>query len=142
MNNTPQSAPSLFRIIVLHGGPKDSHTSTETYLVAESEEEVCSWIDREKNHGLWFDEDEDADPNVRSDDSGNEIPFRQWVMLKHGDLEDEEGWSDAYYGVTKWGWEAIEASPDDIATLLRLGIAVKVTDSTGSDVYRALNPAE
>lgn len=124
--NTPQ----LFRIIVLHGAPKDIHQSTETYLVAESEEAVCAWINKEKQHGYWFDEDSEDEPNVRyDDDNETEVPFRDWVMKKRGDLEDEEGWEDAYYGVTKWGWEPVEASGDDIAVLLRLKIAVLATDA-------------
>ena len=45
-------------------------------------------------------------------------------MLKRGDLGDDEGWENAHYGVTKWGWEPIEAGADDIEVLLRLGIAV------------------
>jgi hypothetical protein len=122
----PPATGSLFRIVVLHGAPKDSHKSTETYLVAENEQAVFDWIDKEKNYGAWTEKDEDAEePNVRyaDDDYEKEIPFREWVMLKRGDLDDEEGWENAYYGVTKWGWEPIEASPEDIAVLLRLGIA-------------------
>ena len=115
---------NLYRIIVLHGGPKSSHTSTETYLVAPDEDAVFSWIDDMK-YGLWSDDDED-EPNVRyaDDDYEKEIPFRDWVMLNRGDLKDEEGWGDAYYGVTKWGWEPIEATQEEIQVLLKLGIAV------------------
>ena len=121
METTTQS---LFRIIVLHGAPKDSHTSTETYLVANSEEEVAEWINKEKRHGYWFNDDGD-EPNMRyaDDNYEKEIPFKEWVMIKRGDHKDEEGWEDAYYGVTKWGWEPIEASPEEIQTLLKLGIA-------------------
>lgn len=116
---------NLYRIIVLHGAPKDSHTSTETYLVAENEQEVFDWLNG-KNYGAWTEEvEEGEEPNMRyADDNETEIPFREWVMLKRGDLEDEEGWEDAYYGVTKWGWEPIAATPDEIAILVRLGIAV------------------
>lgn len=123
---TNMSNSSLFRIIVLHGAPKDSHTSTETYLVAEDEAAVFDWINKEKNYGDWAAKDEgDEEPNIRylGDDYENGVTFREWVMFNRGDLEDEEGWEYAYYGVTKWGWEPVEASPEDIATLLRLGIA-------------------
>lgn len=113
---------SLFRIIVLHAAPKDSHTSTETYLVAPSEKAVFLWIDREKNFGAWTDIDQGA--RFADDNYDKEIPFADWVMLKRGDLADEEGWEDAYYGVTKWGWELVAATPEDIAVLLRLGIAI------------------
>jgi hypothetical protein len=116
---------NLYRIIVLHAAPKDSHTSTETYLVAESEEAVAEWINKEKCYGYWFGEDgEEPSTRYADGDYEKEIPFREWVMLKRGDLKDPEGWEDAYYGVTKWGWEPIAATPEDIATLLRLGIAI------------------
>ena len=138
--NNQLTSMNLYRIIVLHGAPKDSHTSTETYLVAENEQEVFAWLNGKnygawteevawlngKNYGAWTEEvEEGEEPNMRyADDNETEIPFREWVMLKRGDLEDEEGWEDAYYGVTKWGWEPIAATPDEIATLVRLGIAV------------------
>lgn len=129
MNKTKESkspSPSLFKIIVLHAGPKDSHTSIETYLVADTEEEVAAWIDREKNSGLWFDDGDDEEPNVRyvDDNCEEEVPFNKWVMLKRGDLEDDEGYDDAYYGVTKWGWEPIPSTPEEIRVMLKLEIAV------------------
>jgi hypothetical protein len=111
---------NLYRIIVLHGAPKDSHTSTETYLVAESEDAVMAWIDKTKNFDGWA----ESDSMRYADDScEKEIPFKEWVMLKRGDLEDEEGWEDSYYGVTKWGWEPITATPEEITVLIKLGIA-------------------
>lgn len=112
----------LYRIIVLHGGPKDSHTSTETYLVAKNDEEVFNYIDTKKNYNFWT----ESESKRYADDNDEEtVTFREWVMLNHGDLEDEEGWEDAYYGVTKWGWEEVSgATESDIKCLLELGIAV------------------
>jgi len=114
---------NLYKIIVLHGALKSSHTSTETYLVAKDENEVFDWIDK-KNHGSWTEDDEE-EPRVKyaDDDYEKEIPFREWVMINRGDLADEDGWEDAYYGVKKWGWELIDASIEDVSVLTRLGIA-------------------
>ena len=117
----------LYRIIVLHGAPKDSHTATETYLAAENEDQVANWIQAEKCYGHWLDDEDGDEPRTRNadDDYEKEISFREWVMLKCGDLEDEEGWEDAYYGVTKWGWsEVADATQQDIDRLVTLGIAV------------------
>lgn len=111
----------LYRIIVLHGAPKGSHTSTETYLAANCESDVFDWI-ANKTYGAWLDDDGE-DPKTRYADDGKEIPFRDWLMANKGDLTDEEGWDDAYYGVTKYGWEEIVATPDEIAVLVKLGIA-------------------
>jgi len=56
----------LYKIIVLHGSPKDSHTSTETYLVADNEESVFEWINAEKAYDAWTEEPSDGEePNVR-----------------------------------------------------------------------------
>lgn len=126
----PDTHMNLYRIIVLHGAPKDTHISTETYLEAPDEGSVAEWINQNRVHGHWFPDDDDEE-NMRCDDGPEykEIPFREWVMKRKGDLDDDEGWSDAYYGVTKWGWEQIEgASPADIETLVRLGIAVQHTE--------------
>lgn len=118
----------LYQIIVLHGAPNDSHTSTETYLVAENEEQVFDWL-AAKTYGAWTEEPEEGEePKMRySEASKSEITFRQWIMEHRGDLEDDEGWEDAYYGITKWGWQPIEATPDEIAVLLKLGIAVTIS---------------
>jgi len=123
---------NLYRIIVLHGAPKDSHTSTETYLVTPDEETVAEWINQHKCYGHWFPGPDEEEENTRCDDGPEykEIPFREWVMKHKGDLDDEEGWADAYYGVTKWGWEKIDgATPEDLETLIDLGIAVRHTES-------------
>lgn len=118
----------LYRITVLHGAPKSSHTSTETYLVAKDDETVCGWIDENKQFGMWFDEDdseEGFEPKTRWDEeTDSDMSFREWVMKNQGDMNDEEGWEDAYYGVTKWGWKLVDASPEEIAILLKLGIAI------------------
>ncbi len=116
----------LYRIIVLHGAPKDSHTSTETYLVAESDKRVANWIQTHKRYGEWLDDSPYEEPRTRYDDEKDrEISFREWVMLNRGDLSDDEGWEDAYYGVTKWGWvEVAPVTPADIERLIDLGIAV------------------
>lgn len=120
----------LYRIKVLHGAPKDSHTSTETYLLAEDDEEVAYWIEQNKHHGNWFtpyDGDEPrmcyADDDYLDDE--DMITFKEWILKNKGDLEDEEGWEDAYYGVTKWGWEEVDgATEQDITRLFQLKIAL------------------
>jgi hypothetical protein len=116
----------LFRIKVLHGAPKDSHTSTETYLVAENEQQVFDWINFKKNYGGWSNDTDEPRICHAHDDYEKEISFQEWIMLNRGDLEDESGWEDAYYGVTKWGWEPVEATEQEIEILVKLGIAEKI----------------
>jgi len=114
---------NLYRIIVLHGAPKDSHKSTETYLAAENEGIVADWICENKEHGYWFGDADD--PKVRRlEIQDKQVPFRDYVLINKGDLDDEEGWEDAYYGVTKWGWEIVNGvTQADIDRLISLEIA-------------------
>ena len=113
----------LYRIKVLHGAPKDNHMSIETYLVAGDELEVYEWLDRQ-GCGRWSDHTDDG--RTMFEDGWEEIPFKEWVLKNKGDLEDEDGWEDAYYGVTKWGWEEVEVGDGVIQILLNVGIAERV----------------
>lgn len=40
----------LYKIKVLHGAPKDSYESIETYIIAENDEEVYNWL---KKKAYW-----------------------------------------------------------------------------------------
>lgn len=116
----------LYKIKVLHGGPKDSHESIETYLIAENDEQVFSWINDNKCYGHWCEEEDPEDHEYSLDDDyDNPISKKEWIMANKGDLKDENGWEDAYYGVTKWGWEEVagEITAMDFETLIYLKIA-------------------
>jgi|14_taG_2_1085336.scaffolds.fasta_scaffold112738_1 hypothetical protein len=52
---------NLYKITFTHMGPKDRKDGIETYLVAESDEQVAEWIDKNHCYGRWFEVDEDAD---------------------------------------------------------------------------------
>ncbi len=119
---------NLYRILVRHGGPKASHTAVETYLVAENEEQVVAWITRERQSGQWLEDEEGQEPQTRMTDGPpfDEISFRDYVMAHRGDIDDDEGWDDAYYGVTKWGWEEVPALEEAfINQAIAAGIAVR-----------------
>jgi hypothetical protein len=119
----------LYKIKVLHAAPKDSHTSIETYLVAENDEQVADWINQNKQHGYWFgcDDEEKSKTDYFSDKLERDITFYEYVMENKGDLEDESGYDDAYYGVTKWGWEEVEIPESTfyLPKLIEFGIAEK-----------------
>ena len=115
----------LYKIKVLHGGPKDSHESIETYLIAENDLEVFNWIDQNKCYGYWGNQDlEEGEETGYYDKNDNEISMKEWILANKGDLSDENGWEDAYYGVTKWGWEEVADSYDfDFEQLVKFKIA-------------------
>lgn len=108
----------LYKIIVLYGAPKDSHTSTEEYIIAKDDKEVFEYIAKDKKKYEWWEDDFESGGQF---DTFAEM--KQEIMDNKGDLDSEEGWEDAYYGVTKYGWEEIgEISQDEINILIKLKI--------------------
>lgn len=115
----------LYKIKVLHAAPKDRHESIQGYVLAKNDLEVAEYISETYNYGNWFGTKYDEEPETRYADENceKEIPFKDWVLLNKGDFNDEEGWEDAYYGVTKWGWEDMGVtSESEIEVLERFGI--------------------
>lgn len=108
----------LYKIIVLHGAPKSSHTSTEEYILRENDKEVFEYIRLNYTTFLW--ENSEDFETYEFEDYND---FKKDIMENKGDLEHESGWDDAYYGVTKYGWEDMgEITDDDINVLKKLGI--------------------
>lgn len=129
----------LYKIIVKHMGPKDSHESIETYLIAKDDIQVYDHIDKTLCYGCWTDRDEesisnaiDSDDNdtgyYKDDDYEQPISFRQWVMLNKGNIGDDNE-SDYYYGITQYGWEEVEViNQEDLDVLVDLKIAEDITE--------------
>ena len=101
----------LYKILVEHVAPKDSHVSVECFLLAEDDETIYNWIDKEKQFGLWSDRNEEDTPYDIHDDTykviGSET-YKERMLRVKGDLNDEDkDYSDSYYGLTFFGWEEI-----------------------------------
>lgn len=107
----------LYKIKVLHGAPKDSHTSIEEYILAEDDLQVFEYLRDGYREYLWSESDfEEGEFETYEE-------LKQNILENRGDLESEEGWEDAYYGITKYGWEEVgEISKEEIDTLRRLKI--------------------
>lgn len=133
---------TLYRINVLHAAPKDNWTNVETYLLASNDEAVAEFINKEYQYGDWFDDEfpdeEDRDEDWESewqvpDPNGEEydtlpVNKREYIMHFKGMLEDGD-FSDAYYGITKYGWEYVAEVQDELARyLVELGIAKEVSE--------------
>ena len=124
----------LYKITVKHAAPKDSHTATETLIEAEHDEAVYSWIDKEKCYGGWTESctpEDNEEPEVFyfGEDYDTEYGFKEWCIKSKGDLDDERGYEDAYYGVTKWGWSEVEgATPADVVRLKELGLCISLSN--------------
>ncbi len=105
---------NLYKIKVLHCAPRDSHESIEAYEIAEDDNEIYEIVNGYSN-GRWSDAEKDGDME-------DDLPYREWIMKHCGQLKDED-FSDAYYGITRYGWENMgEISKSDAEVLKRLKI--------------------
>lgn len=108
---------NLYVLKFRHYSSKDSMEGILTYLVAESNEQIYEWLKAEPevdndyifNSYKYKEEDEeifdiyDDDYNVISTET-----FKERMIRLHGEMYDEDAdVSDAYYGVTHYGWELI-----------------------------------
>src|SRR6478672_11215589 len=98
----------IHQINVIHAAPKDRHESIELYAVADCEEQIYELLN-EKVFGKWSDKnEEDGLLKIYDDDynvTGMET-YKQRVMRLRGDINDPDtDYSDAYYGVTLYGWD-------------------------------------
>lgn len=106
----------LYRIKTAHAAPKNIHRSIMGYVIAENDEQVLFFIDKEYGYGLWKDRMENEDEYEPVDGSSC---YKEWLLKNNGNLNDED-WSDAYYGVTKFGWEEVSLRVIDLNFLQNL----------------------
>ena len=121
----------IYKIIVQHFSQKDSHTSIEVFLLAESDEAVYQWVDKEKCYEMYSERDEeDGLIDIYSDDYeviGQET-FKEKMLRIGGEYFDEDYVpQDLYYGGTIYGWEKLESDMLDIEieALKKLGVLVE-----------------
>ena len=121
----------IYKIIVQHFSQKDSHTSIEVFLLAESDEAVYQWVDKEKCYEMYSERDEeDGLIDIYSDDYeviGQET-FKEKMLRIGGEYFDEDYVpQDLYYGDTIYGWEKLESDMLDIEieALKKLGVLVE-----------------
>lgn len=118
---------NLYKILFAHSAPKDTKEGIETYLLAENDEEVYNYIDKEYNYECWRDQEEDHEIFTLYDEDCNRIgteTFHEKIMRLKGEIEDEDyDYSDAYYGITLYGWKVVEENvSNDFTNLVDLDI--------------------
>ena len=123
---------NIYKIIVQHFSQKDSHTATETLLLAESNEQVYEWVDK-KQHGYLTDVNEDSEllDIYDSDYSviGQETHKAKMLRLC-GEYHDEDYCpEDLYYGATTYGWKKLQCNDLDnqVIALESLGLLERFT---------------
>ena len=99
---------NLYKIIFEHSGPKSQETGIKEYVLAENSTRIYEYIDDKYCYGCW------------SDYPG--------LFEICGDINDEDyDFSDAYYGITLYGWELVKENIEDCSSMIELGV-VKIID--------------
>jgi hypothetical protein len=118
---------NLYKILFTHTAPKDRKEGIITYLLAENEEQVYSFIDKEYNYECWKDQEEENETyDVYNDDYdvvGIET-FKEKILRLKGEMNDDDyDYSDAYYGITLYGWELVKENlASDYSELIALNV--------------------
>ena len=118
---------NLYKILFSNTAPKDSKEGIVTYLLANSEEEVYHFIDKNHNYECWKDREEEGETFEIYDDDYNKIgteTFKEKILRLKGEMNDEDNnFSDAYYGITLYGWELVtEDTTIDFTELIALDV--------------------
>jgi hypothetical protein len=136
---------NLYKIIFSHHAPKDSEVGIKCLLLADNDEKVYEWISSEPEtkegtiYNSWehneayiyndvkeIFEDEDGyeSPNHWYDEDSNPEDFKTRMLRLNGEINDEDyDFSDAYYGITLYGWELLKKNvTTDYSELKELGI--------------------
>ena len=116
----------LFRVLFSHTSPKDQKLGIEEYVVANSDVQVYSYIDEFHNYGNWKDNEGeifdiyDEEWNVIGSEN-----FKDKIIRIKDEMNDEDyDYSDAYYGITLYGWEFVKDLTDiEFQILTNIGIA-------------------
>lgn len=139
---------NLYKVIFSHHAPKDSEKGIKALVLAENDEQVYEWIASEPetneggNYNSWKDResytwdeseecfvDEDGDQADEEwwDEDGNPENFKDRMLRLKGDINDDDvDFSNAYYGVTLYGWELIkENTTIDYSEFIEMGIVFK-----------------
>lgn len=117
---------SIYKIKMLHVGPKDRKEGVVCLLIANNDEEVYEWIKKEPVNmpNDWADREQEIDEetgeliqyevyNDKWDMLGKEN-FKEKMIRLQGQMNDSDyDFSGSYYGITLYGWELLIMNPKD-----------------------------
>ena len=126
----------IYKIEFLHASTKDREVGLKCLLLAENEEQVYEWIKSEPKIGErslyngWADSEEESEEfevyNDNYDVIGKEN-FKQKMIRLKGQMNDNDyDYSDAYYGITLFGWSLLKENVNtNYSELIELGIVFR-----------------
>lgn len=128
---------NLYKIKFEHFAPKGSEEGIVTYLFAASDEEVYKWLKSEPRindnsiySGYSYHEADEEIFDVYDNEFNviGQETFKEKMIRLRGNIHDEEAdVSDAYYGVTLYGWDLVKekVSTDVVEVAKNLGINIE-----------------
>lgn len=126
----------LYKILVRHYAPKDSHESVQGFFAAHSEEEVAKFVLTKLGYHSMNElcrekvKIYDDDYNV----IGRETRLDRLTRLGGDYFDEDADCSDAYYGVTHYGWAEVgEATDERVAVLKECGVFLDPPTYTGDE---------
>ena len=115
---------NIYKIEFLHAAPKDTESGLKCLLLAENEEQVYEWIKSEPKIDEGGEEFEVYNDNY--DVIGKENFKQKMIRLKGQMNDDDYDYSDAYYGITLFGWSLLKENVNtDYSELIELGIVFR-----------------
>ena len=112
---------NIYKIRFSHTAPKDTETGIKCFLMAHTDEEVFEYLKYHFNT-CWSDDEKDYPAEYDS--------IRKKIIRLKGEMYDKDyDFSDAYYGITLFGWELIAEGihQEDFSKSIELGI-IKLID--------------
>lgn len=125
---------NLYKIKFLHASPSDTKEGIITYALADSDELLYEYVDSTYNYDCWEGENLNNKLLDIYDDNYNIIgteSFREKIIRINGEMNDEDAdFSDAYYGITLYGWELVEENTNKLhySHLIELGVILEINN--------------
>lgn len=127
---------NLYEIKVEHIGSHSSHVATECYVIADTEEEVYSYLNH-LSSGAYAERHNEELENVEEGFESNYIvyneqseaigheTYKEYILRIKGDINDENRYdADPFYGVNVYGWE--DKGPITFAEFKKLSKFIKI----------------
>ncbi len=111
---------NLYNIIFSHHAPKGSENGIKCMVLAENAEQVFDWISSEP---------ETREGTLYNDWKSFGDKERKRIIKREGEVFDEKNdYSDAYYGITYFGWELLKENiTGDYSELIELGLLYELS---------------
>ena len=130
---------NLYRIDFGHWAPKDSEHGFKGYVLAENDDRIYHYVDKEYCYDSMedfegyeverrkeYNEGEAEEYQVHKYSDIDDEPYKTRMIRLRGQVNDDEGdhWNDLYYGVTLHGWTLIkeDVQVDDYTDLIELKV--------------------